>query len=128
MKGKGLSILASCLMLTLIALYGCSSAVDDRSKDYDESLLYGEWYCQSIGLNYQFKGDHTGRYYDNDGNGRSFTWNLTGDVLQIKAQGEVIHVDVFETYIITSLKVGSMTCYDEQNPSEILTFRYSLPY
>ena len=123
MKGKGLSVLASCLMLIVIAVCSCTGAVDDKGKSYDESLLYGEWSCQAIGLNYRFNGDHSGKFFDKNGDGKSFTWNLSDDVLQIKVHGEGIHIDVFETYIITSLNTGTMTCYDEQDPSEILTFK-----
>lgn len=103
---------------------GCSKSDGGKSvvTDYDERLLYGTWYCPSLGLYYEFDNSHTGRFYDANGDGKGYEWSLDKDVLQIKVKGEGVNVTVFETYIITSLSSSTMKCHDELTPSESLTF------
>lgn len=115
----------STLLLAVFAVAGCMKPDSgEQESGIDVNLLYGTWNCSAIGLSYDFNRDYTGRYYDENGDGKSFTWSLDGNILQIKASGEGIHVIAFETYIITSLTAGTMKCYDEQDISkEILIFR-----
>ena len=109
------------LLVTMALLAGCSKSDDDES--YDESLLYGTWYCAEMDLYYEFSGTHEGRYHDAAGDGKDFSWSLDGDVLQLKVHGESVTVIVFETFVITSLNTSVMTCYDQQDPSARYTFK-----
>ncbi len=106
----------------LLIMAGCTPE-GGKDKEFDESFLYGKWYCSQIGLFYEFNGSHTGKYYDSNDDGKSFEWTLDKNALQIKALGENVHVIAYETYIITSLNTSTMVCYDEQDPGETLTFR-----
>lgn len=121
---KAIRIVAT-LMLAVLAVAGCMKpGSEEHESDIDINLLYGTWNCSAIGLSYDFNRDYTGRYYDEHDDGKSFTWSLDGNILQIKASGEGIHVIAFETYIITSLTAGTMKCYDEQDVlKETLIFR-----
>lgn len=115
---KGLKILIFTLVVTLFGVTGCFF---DDDPEYDEALIYGEWYSENIGLFYRFNADYSGRYYDNNNEGKNFTWHLDGDAIEIKAQGENINVIAFETYIITDLSDSKMKCYDQVS-SEKYTF------
>lgn len=114
------------LLTALIIAGGCDK---DREKDdrYDESLLYGKWYSEEVGLFYEFTGTHEGRYFDSEDNGKPFTWNLQENVLQMEVHGDGIDVTAFETFIILTLDTGKMTCYDENDPmKETMTFKICL--
>ncbi len=116
---KSLKILGLSLVVTLFTLSGCFL---DDDPEYDEALIYGKWYCKSIGLYYTFNSNYNGRYEDINGDGKNFKWTLIGDAIEIEAKGDNINVNAYETYIITSLSVSKMECYDRLDPKEKLIF------
>ena len=105
-----------CLALIGISalLFSCSKS-DEEYSDFDEKLLYGTWFTPDEGLYYEYQSDYTGRFYDENGDGKSYSWNLEKNVLQMKVSGEEVHVSVFETFIIVSLNSSKMICYNEQD-------------
>lgn len=110
-------------LLAVLLMLSAASCSKTDDEEFDESLLYGTWYCGEIGLYYEFSGTHSGRFYDSSGDGKEYTWILDDDILQLRVQGETVSVTVFETYVLKSLNTSVMVCYDEQDPSTILTFR-----
>lgn len=107
----------ACLFMVVILLVGCTKT------EIDQELLYGTWFCQDLGLYYTFNEDYSGRYYDAGNNGKSYTWSLDDDRLEIKAHGDMINVVAFETYIIESLDSKEMKCYEESYSSVKYTFK-----
>lgn len=106
---KLLSLLA--LAITLFA--GCTKT------DLEEELLYGTWYCAEYegGFYYTFNPDYTGNYKDKEGAGKTFTWTLSDNYLDITAKGSGINVAAIETYVIESLSASKLVWYDQNDPS-----------
>lgn len=121
---KNISSLLLCIIAMLAITTSCTKESVKKSVDidYDERLLHGTWYCSSLGLFYEFSDAHAGKFYDSNGDGKSYEWTLNKDVLKLQVKGEGVNVTVFETYIITSLNALVMKCHDELEPSEILIF------
>jgi len=97
------------------------SGCKDEDENIDTTLLYGTWYCQALELYYTFNEDASGRYYDKNGDGLTFTWELSDSRLEILVKGEMINVAAFETYVITSLDATRMLCHEE-GYSTVYTF------
>lgn len=106
----------TCLVIAVTLLSGC------KKDEIDKELLYGTWYCPDLALYYTFNEDYSGRYYDSANAGKSYTWSLDDDRLEIKAHGDMINVVAFETYIIESLDDKEMKCHEEGYSSSIYTF------
>ena len=104
----------------LFFIFSCSPS--EKSQEYDETLIIGKWEC-SDGYFYDFRGDHKGRSYDKDDRGLDFEWELSGDELQIVHHGSDSGIFV-STYIITSLTVNSMNCYNILDKDEKLSFHH----
>lgn len=110
----------SVLMICILALF--ANCTEDY---YKEEILYGRWYCDNVNglqLYYTYNSDHTGRYADKDGYGKSFTWSLDDDVLEMRPVGDGVNVADYEVFIITDLSESEFKCYDERDSSSKYTF------
>lgn len=105
---------AAAVLACVIALFtGCTKT------DLEEELLYGTWYCAEYegGFYYTFNHDYTGNYKDKEGAGKTFTWTLSDQSLDITAKGSVMDVVAIETYVIESLSASKLVWYDQNDPS-----------
>ena len=104
----------SAVMVCVMALFaGCAKT------EFEEELLYGTWYCAEYegGFYYTFNPDYTGNYKDKEGAGKTFTWTLSDNYLDITAKGSGINVAAIETYVIESLSASKLVWYDQNDPS-----------
>lgn len=116
---KNLKRVIAVLAAVIISFASCGPL-----EDFDEELLYGKWYCSSMGLYYTFNSNGSGRYQDSNGDGKNFDWSLYGDELEIEihADSDEFDITAYETYIITALDGSTMTCYEEGHKSTTYTF------
>lgn len=117
---KHLAIIFSCIVIVLSAVVSCTPA--SKGEEFDEALIYGVWSC-SDGYYYDFGGDHSGRSYDDRDKGLDFVWSLDGDELQIIFKGSDTGVSAPKNYVITTLSINVLKCYDITDKSETLTFQ-----
>ena len=104
----------SAVMVCVMALFaGCAKT------DFEEELLYGTWYCADYegGFYYTFNQDHSGSYRDTNGDGKTYTWTLSDQYLDITVKGSGVNVAAIETYVIESLSANKLVWYDQNDPS-----------
>ena len=108
--------------LLLLLLVGCYK----DKVPFDKEMLYGEWYSADYngGFYYIFNSDASGAYRDNNGEGKSFTWELNDKHLTIKVNSSgPINITAFETYVIVSLDANTLKMYDELDESQVYIYK-----
>lgn len=112
---KRLFRLSLVLTTILFVFAGCGLL----EEDYDEDLLIGTW-TATDGWTYTFNDDYSGSR-TKSGRTQNFTWDLTGDELELEVEGYgqgQSTIVTFAVYIVKELNETRMEAYDKEDSSK----------